>query len=195
MDIPEDLSRKSLGKPFAVNLTKMGVNQPYIYLKLPYVNESKKKSIITVIRNSQIKNIKVHFMNGPPSSKIFAPPRSKLTCPDECTTCQISSKTNRCQTKHTVYKITCNHCNKVYIGETARTVGSRIKEHLRMRKQTVYTHLLTHNINLNDHDLVSWEILHSHYTNSYERKIIEALEIQKHSNNTMNGCIGRNITI
>ena len=39
------------------------------------------------------------------------------------------------------------HCDIVYIEETARTICSRIKEHLRMNKQTVYTHLMTHNVN------------------------------------------------
>ena len=42
---------------------------------------------------------------------------------------------------------------------------------------------------------ISWKILHSNIKSPSERKIIEALEIQKHSDNIMNrrGCIGRNI--
>ena len=42
---------------------------------------------------------------------------------------------------------------------------------------------------------ISWKILHGNIKSHSERKIIEALEIQKHSDNIMNGCIGRNICI
>ena len=47
----------------------------------------------------------------------------------------------------------------VYIGESGRTTVFRIKEHLRMNKQTVYCHLanLSKRPTLDD---VSWEILH-----------------------------------
>ena len=44
-----------------------------------------------------------------------------------------------------MYKIKCSHSDAVYIGETSRTIGSRIKEHIRMVKQTVCSHLINHN--------------------------------------------------
>ena len=87
------------------------------------------------------------------------------------------------------------HCNITYIGETGRTVGSRIKEHLRMKKQTVFVHLKSHSDNPFEECPISWKILHSNIKSHSKRKIIEALEIQKHSDNIMNGCIGRNICI
>ena len=37
--------------------------------------------------------------------------------------------------------------NLIYIGETGRTIGSRIKEHIRMKKLTVFMHLKTHILN------------------------------------------------
>ena len=43
-----------------------------------------------------------------------------------------------------VYIIECTHCHLVYIGEMSRTVGSRIKEHVRMEKLTIYQHLVKH---------------------------------------------------
>ena len=37
------------------------------------------------------------------------------------------------------------HCRIVYVGETCRTIGSRIKEHLKIDKQIVYTeHIESH---------------------------------------------------
>ena len=83
-------------------------------------------------------------MNGWPSSKVFAPSREKLNCPDDCETCKLTLKTNCCFTKHVVYQIMCSNCNITYIGKTGRTVGSRIKEHLKMKKQTVFVHLKSH---------------------------------------------------
>ena len=166
-----------------------------IYLKIPYVNEQLKRRALSVIRNSGISNIKTHFMNGRPSSKVFAPSREKLNCPDDCETCKLTLKANCCFTKHVVYQIVCSNCNITYIGETGRTVGSRIKEHLRMKKQTIFVHLKSHSDNPFEECPISWKILHSNIKSHSERKIIEALEIQKHSDNIMNGCIGRNICI
>ena len=86
----------------------------------------------------------------------------------------------------------CSNCKITYIGETGRTVGSRIKEHLRMKKQTVFVHLKSHSDNPFEE---CWKIMHSNIKSHSERKIIEALEIQKYSDDIMNGCIGRNICI
>lgn len=33
-------------------------------------------------------------------------------------------------TKSGVYKVTCNHCDKIYIGQTKRTLNTRFKEHI-----------------------------------------------------------------
>jgi hypothetical protein len=43
-----------------------------------------------------------------------------------------------------VYEINCSHCGNLYIGETGRTIGSRIKEHLSMDNQTVFKHIMSH---------------------------------------------------
>ena len=166
-----------------------------ICLKLPFINEELKRRALAVIRRSGINGIRVHFMNGQPSSRVFAPPKEKQNCPVNCETCTLALKENRCSTKHSVYRIACSHCQTVYIGETGRTIGSRIKEHLRMKTQTVYIHLKSHNINTLEGSPITWEILHSNIQSFNERRIIEALEIRKHSNNIMNGCIGRSLCI
>ena len=89
--------------------------------------------------------------------------------------------------KNVVYNIICSACGTVYIGETGRTIGSRVKEHLTMRKQTVYKHLESHN--KCKIPQITWSILHANIGNHEERKYVEALEIQKHSGHLMNGCI------
>jgi hypothetical protein len=126
-------------------------------------------------------------MNGESLSKVFAPPKVRQNCPEGCETCKISSKQNRCLKKNVVYNIICSACGTVYIGETGRTIGSRVKEHLTMRKQTVYKHLESHN--KCKIPQITWSILHANIGNHEERKYVEALEIQKHSGHLMNGCI------
>ena len=84
-----------------------------ICLKLPFINEELKRRALAVIRRSGINGIRVHFMNGQPSSRVFAPPREKQNCPVNCETCTSALKENRCSTKHSVYRTACSHCHTV----------------------------------------------------------------------------------
>ncbi|XP_068691180.1 uncharacterized protein [Montipora foliosa] len=120
--------------------------QRLIYMKMPFINDDIKRQTQAVSRWTGQDNIRVHYINGSSSSRIFTPSKEKQCCPDPCATCGSSTRSNQCLTKNCVYKIKCSHCDTVYIGETSRTVGSRIKEHIRMVKQTVYSHLINHNI-------------------------------------------------
>ena len=171
-------------------------NQNFVYLKLPFINEDFKRRACSVIRRSGIDQIKVHFMTGRPSSQVFAPTRERLNCPDNCETCKSATRPNQCFLKNVVYQITCSICGTVYIGETSRTIGTRIKEHLTMKKQTVFKHLNSHQISA-DKDMpnFSWKILLMNIKNHGDRKCIEALEIKRYSDNVMNDCIGKTICI
>ena len=162
--------------------------QGLIYIKMPFINEDLKKQTQAVLKRTGLDNIRVYYMNGSSSSRIFTPPKEKQCCPDPCGTCGSSPRTDQCLTKNYVYKIKCSHCNTVSIGEISRTIGSRIKEHIRMVKQTVYSRLINHNKD------VSWEILDRSIHDFRRRKIIEALEIRKHLNVT-NNCIGRTLNL
>ena len=106
-----------------------------------------------------------------------------MSCPDKCKTCKLGKRVNRCQIKNVVYEIVCLHCDRVYIGETNRTMGTRIKEYLSMKKQTIFKPFASDNNNntKNNEQIISWSILHSNITDDKERKCIEAFEIQKRS--------------
>ena len=98
-------------------------------------------------------------MTGRPLLSIFRPPKEEQKCPKACETCTSTKKVNKCLSKNCMYIIECTHCHLVYIGETSRTVGSRIKEHVRMEKQTIYQHLVKHTNTPMLKD-ISWGILH-----------------------------------
>ena len=42
---------------------------------------------------------------------------------------KVKTQNDRLKKKGVVYRIPCKHCNKVYVGETGRTVQKRIAEH------------------------------------------------------------------
>ena len=53
---------------------------------------------------------------------------------DDCKTCQLNPKAN-CKSRDIVYRITCvgsheEHCGESYVGESSRSLGERINEHM-----------------------------------------------------------------
>jgi hypothetical protein len=75
-----------------------------------------------------------------------------------------------------------NHCLKcsqlpkeLYIGETGRTIGSRIKEHLSMDKQTVLKHIMSHKRKQDkqNHEGITWRVIHKNIGYHGERKCID----------------------
>ena len=138
---------------------------------------------------------KIHIMTGKSSFRVFAPPREKLNCLDDCETCKLAIKPNRCLTKNVVYEIMDLTCETMYIRETERTTGLRIKEHLTMDKQMVYIHLKSHKNSIRKDLAITWKTLHANIRNHGEQKYIEALEIKGHSDKITNGCIERTICI
>ena len=168
-----------------------------IYVKLPYINEDYKRRATSVIRHSGIDNVKVSFVNGKPLSQVFSAPKGQMNCPNKCETCKSAKKSNQCLKKNVIYEINCSHCGNLYIGETGRTIGSRIKEHLSMDKQTVFKHIMSHKSKKDkpNQEDITWRIIHKNIRYNDERKCIEAIEIQKHSGEIMNGCIGRMINV
>ena len=76
-----------------------------------------------------------------------------------------------------VYNIQCNACDDSYIGETARSLGTRLKDHTGKDKESsILSHIKKtgHSISLED---VS--ILVQNQPQYHARKIREALEIHK----------------
>ena len=76
-----------------------------------------------------------------------------------------------------VYHIPCQDCDQYYIGETSRSLGTRLKEHL-ATERTIITAVGEHCKSTGHYiDSSNIKILSSE-TNYYKRKIKEAIEIR-----------------
>ena len=82
------------------------------------------------------------------------------------------------QISGTVYCLECEDCHKCYIGESARPLGKRVKEHITTRSSStsaVSEHLKTekHHFDPNKVKILARE------TKDFARKILEAIHIRK----------------
>ena len=59
-------------------------NEKVLYLKIPFVNEDLKRRALAIIRRSGIDNVRLTFVNGKPSWRVFAPSKERLECPQSC---------------------------------------------------------------------------------------------------------------
>ncbi|XP_023234101.1 uncharacterized protein LOC111633722 [Centruroides sculpturatus] len=95
---------------------------------------------------------------------------------------QHNNKLNALKTIGTVYKLECNCQNpKTYIGETGRSLETRIKEHMaaiRLKHNTSpwYYHTIDYNCQINKNNT---KVLHVE-KDTYKRKFKEHIEIKKH---------------
>ena len=76
----------------------------------------------------------------------------------------------------TIYHITCDICNQVYIGETARPMSIRFKEHS-ATERTIITAVGEHCKNTGHNSWENVKILGSE-SSYWRRKIREAIEIR-----------------
>ena len=74
----------------------------------------------------------------------------------------------------TVYQIHCEKCNKEYVGETARALEIRVKEHQSRSSSAVHEHcrLEGHSVDPNKTKVLSTEV------NTFKRRIKEAIQIK-----------------
>ena len=76
-----------------------------------------------------------------------------------------------------VYKVQCPDCTDFYVGETSRTLGTRLKEHSNLKTANPtavaeHSKLHRHNINMDNVSVVARE------DQFWKRKIREAIEIR-----------------
>lgn len=131
---------------------------------LPYI-QGVTDRIGKILRKNDIKSI---FQSSGKISQMLPSPKDSLDT--------LSSKG--------VYRIPCT-CGLVYIGETGRSVGTRITEHKRSVKtrDIVRSALSEHNIQSGHKILFDESTILAKSSFYYNRKIREGIEIFKHPNN------------
>ena len=67
-----------------------------------------------------------------------------------------------CSSKNVIYIIRCTKCNEFYIGETSRSIGTRIKEHINNIKKCI------NNFNLNDSNFNNFVLKFQHSSYLYK---------------------------
>ena len=158
-------------------------------LCLDYVSENVCKKIRNYIKKSKL-NIRVIFLPGRKLRNVFCTSRPydyKKCLNQKCEICpKITTKGKNCLVKNIVYKVKCNICNGIYIGESSRTAHQRLGEHLRYArhpntKSNSEQALAVHYTN-NHKDAtpdLSFDIL-TVQPNTSRRKIYEAMFIYQH---------------
>ena len=168
-----------------------------IFIKCPFISEEHKRRMLSSVRKSGLHDmIRLGFSSAPPLKRVFHPPKDRLSCSPNCKTCKISIHPNTCNTKSVIYKISCGLCSKIYIGQTARTVGTRISEHINCKNldSAVCDHF--HVEHPHSQVNIQWEIIHSNVHNYSRRIFLESLYINEiQPDQLMNGCTGKKLTI
>jgi hypothetical protein len=159
------------------------------FIKVPYLSEQQLFAIKRLLRTTGMSDkIRLIFTTERNLGWSFRPKREYVNCRDPCVACTTAIKPNQCYIKFAVYKIECNLCNAIYIGQTIRTMRSRINEHCTDKKSFVYVHMLSHGNNNNNK--FKWSILSTNRSRS-ARLVMESLFIifiKTFNNFLMNGC-------
>lgn len=190
---PEDLIERQIILSQKNTFPSKSDKKCIAYIKCPYVNEVHRRKVYAKLRQLDLLGtIKVWFDYGTPLSRLMKPANEKLNCHANCDTCKMACRPKSCYLKNVIYQINCNLCSQTYIGETSRTVKSRIREHT--RKSSTNSPVSNHIYRYHNQTepCISWKILHRPVPNAAQRKSIEAYYInQIPSSDLMNGCEGK----
>ena len=97
--------------------------------------------------------------------------------------------------KGVIYEIPCKDCEKLYIGETGRTLKKRVSEHKQaVRKFNMNNGVAAH-VHNEDHQ-IDWEgaKVIGQQEFYWKRRVTEAIMIQQHNQQTMNLDCGLNLS-
>ena len=148
-----------------------------VFLSLPFISERQVREVRSAIKRCGMNNnLRVCFKSRTLSS-ILCPRRERACTFVNCTYCFSSMRDEDCFTKFCVYFVECVHCKASYVGETSRTVRSRLREHVSCETSLVFQHLRTHTANP-DLSAIAWTITHRGLRSMELRRKVEAAEIR-----------------
>ena len=160
------------------NNDQISVNKPRRYhIRLPFVDNKHKRKVYELLRRTHLSNCVRPIFTNPPLRRILDK-RPSVCSYENCVACECGFYKNQCNVKNCIYLIECmnSNCHKIYIGETSRTIRSRINEHLKRNDSEVFQHLVTHEVV--SPNVIRWKILHKGLSNSTTRKLVEEKEIK-----------------
>ena len=167
-----------------------------VSIKCPYIDEESKRKYLALFRRIGIMDyIRPWFDGGKSLRKQFHPPKERVQCKSDCKFCAICSRSNLCNRKNVIYKIKCNMCDKLYIGQTHRHISSRINEHIFLKSDSaVREHFTQDHPGICLQTNVEWDLLRSGVFHYHKRLVLESMYIGNYSSDhLMNGCKGVNI--
>lgn len=144
-----------------------------IFISLPFMKDNIAREIKKTLHKCELSDyVCISFKSNTMSSILR---RKERFCCD-CIWCAKKSGSGSCRSKNVVYKIVCALCQSFYIGETSRTMRSRLREHLGVSSSNVFTHLKEHHVNP-DIEHITWSILHFGVSSYDVRRRVETNEI------------------
>lgn len=145
-----------------------------IFVKLPYISDSCNTRFRHTLKHLD-KNIQISWINEKPLWRRVKP-KNSINCDHRC----VCGSKNLCFKKNVVYRIDCMYCQNFYVGETHRTLFSRIKEHLKLSSSNVFRHLKTdHSVSSPCFTDISVSVLSSGFVDSTHRKKMETNSIRQ----------------
>ena len=173
-DYPEWVIRKARNR--ACEKRAPGPKTKLPTMVLPFISDAVSKQCFSLVRRAGLQDkLRICFRSRTLSS-LLRPPRPNVLCDDNCATCSCAEKPRCCFCKGTVYLITCIVCNEEYVGETGRSMHSRIREHYTRSSSAVFRHLLQHGDP--EPRSIRWRILHRNLPFTSVRRRVELHEIQ-----------------
>lgn len=170
------------------------------YIRLPYINEKLKRRALGLLRRCRLADkVSIWFDHGYTLGRVFHPPKERPQCPPDCQTCAMAAPKhrNKCNIKNLIYQINCSLCSQIYLGETGRNAGLRMKEHADMKNSSsaVVQHFKTAHPEARQITF-QWQAVHTDLRWTNQRRILEAHYISKaRGRHLMNGCCGRHLPL
>ena len=147
-----------------------------VFLSLPFQSEQQARAIRSSARKCGLtQHMSLNFYSKTLAG-ILKPKKEKLCTKTNCKFCEAGQ--GDCWTKECVYLIKCLTCDSFYIGETKRTMRSRLREHMSSESSLVHEHLKSHSRSPKLDD-IRWNVLHARLDNWSLRRRVELSEIQK----------------
>ena len=155
---------------------------PQSKLKLQYekiIKESKIKMKVIERRGQTLKNI---LQKSEPLSDY------KCERKEECMVCKNGGKGD-CRRENVTYKISCNRCEKIYIGETSKNAFTRGQQHTQQLQNKDKQSVLNRHLQLDHREETEipqfkMTVLKSHRS-ALDRQITEAIKISRTQRNKL----------